>query len=106
VRVFRRRRQHAAEALREALPRAQFDVPGGTFFIFVRVDAYYDESCSGSIAFCNALLEQTGVALVPGAAFGDDRYVRLSFAAPEAEILEAIRRMGEFLHAAVMPVTS
>jgi aspartate aminotransferase len=106
VRVFRRRRQHAADALRQALPRAEFSLPSGAFFIFVRVDAYYDATRNGSIAFCSDLLERTGVALVPGAAFGDDRYVRLSFAAPEAEILEAIRRMGEFLHEPGVTLTS
>lgn len=100
IRVFRRRRQHAADALRQALPDADFTMPDGAFYIFFRVDSYYDDSRSGSVAFCSELLEQTGVALVPGAAFGDDRYVRLSFAAPEAEILEAIRRVGEFLHGA------
>jgi aspartate aminotransferase len=98
VRVFRRRRDHAAGAVREALPAVEFNEPDGAFFLFLRVDRYFDEACTGSIAFCNHLLERTGVALVPGAAFGDDRYVRLSFAAPEAEILEGIRRVGELLH--------
>jgi aspartate aminotransferase len=96
VRVFRRRLHHVAAALREALPEATFAMPGGGFFIFFRIDAYYDDVRSGSVAFCSDLLERTGVALVPGAAFGDDRYARLSFAAPEAEILEAVRRMGEY----------
>jgi aspartate aminotransferase len=98
VRVFRRRRDHAANALREMLPGAEFTDPEGAFFIFLRVDGYYQPGRAGSIEFCNFLLENTGVALVPGAAFGDDRYVRLSFAAPEAEILEGIRRTGELLH--------
>jgi aspartate aminotransferase len=98
VRVFRRRRQRAAELLREALPDASFALPAGAFYIFLRVDSYYNETRSGSIDFCNDVLEHTGVAVVPGAAFGDDRYVRLSFAAPEAEILEAIRRLGQFLN--------
>ena len=72
--------------------------PTGAFYLYLRVDQYFGSGRSGSIEFCNNLLENTGVALVPGAAFGDDRYVRLSFAAPEAEILEAIRRTGELLH--------
>lgn len=97
VRVFRRRRDGTAAALREALPDADFTMPDGAFFIFLRTDAYYDEGPADSIAFCRDLLETTGVALVPGAAFGDDRYARLSFASPEAEIFEAIRRMGSAL---------
>ncbi|HSK19429.1 MAG TPA: pyridoxal phosphate-dependent aminotransferase [Longimicrobiales bacterium] len=106
VRVFRRRRDHAANALREMLPNADFPDPEGAFFIFVRVDDYFGPGRTGSIEFCNYLLEHTGVALVPGAAFGDDRYVRLSFAAPEAEILEGIRRTGELLHGATAAAVS
>jgi aspartate aminotransferase len=98
VRVFRRRRDHAASALRQLLPNAEFPEPDGAFYIFLRVDSYFETGRSGSIEFCNNLLERTGVALVPGAAFGDDRCVRLSFAAPEAEILEGIRRAGQLLH--------
>jgi aspartate/methionine/tyrosine aminotransferase len=97
VRVFRRRRQRAATALLEALPLASFAMPDGAFYIFARVDAYYDDTRADSVSFCRDLLARAGVALVPGAAFGDDRYVRLSFAAPEAEILEAIRRVGTLL---------
>jgi aspartate/methionine/tyrosine aminotransferase len=97
VRVFQRRRQHAASALQAALPRADFAMPDGAFYIFVRVDDYYTPERPDSNAFCRDLLKGAGVALVPGIAFGDDRYVRLSFAAPEAEILEAIRRVGELL---------
>jgi aspartate/methionine/tyrosine aminotransferase len=97
-RVFRRRRDHAAAALRQHLPRTRFTTPDGAFYLFFRVDDYYDETRSNSIHFCSDVLERTGVALVPGAAFGDDRYARLSFAAPEAEILEGLRRLGELLH--------
>jgi aspartate aminotransferase len=106
VRVFRRRRDHVTEALKHALPAATFSMPAGAFFIFLRLDAYYDDTRSGSIAFCNDMLERTGVALVPGAAFGDDRYARMSFAAPEAEILEAIRRLGHALDGSGIPLTS
>lgn len=106
VRVFRHRRERTADALRQALPNADFPMPEGAFYIFLRVDDYFDAERRGSIEFCNFLLERTGVALVPGAAFGDDRYVRLSFAAPEAAILEAIRRTGELLRDVVTEALS
>jgi aspartate aminotransferase len=106
VRVFHRRRQHAVEALRSALPDAEFHTPAGAFYVFIRVDMYYGAGRADSIAFCSELLDRTGVALVPGAAFGDDRYVRMSFAAPEAEILEGIRRIGEFASEPAIPLTS
>lgn len=100
IRVFQRRRDHAADAIREQLPKAAFIVPDGAFYLFVRVDDYYDDDRPDSVSFCNDLLTRTGVALVPGIAFGDDRYVRLSFATPEGEMLEGIRRVGELLHGA------
>jgi aspartate aminotransferase len=94
VRLFRRRRDHAVERLRELLGPAAPEAPDGAFFLFIRVDSFYRDGVSDSTAFCRWLLEQEGVALVPGSAFGDDRYVRLSFAAPEGEILEAIERLA------------
>lgn len=97
LRVFRRRRDHAADAVRTHLPRATLTVPEGAFYLFVRVDAYFTDERPDSLSLCNELLDRARVALVPGAAFGDDRYVRISFAAPEAEILEGIRRAGELL---------
>jgi aspartate aminotransferase len=42
------------------------------------------------------LLTERGVALVPGAAFGDDRWVRLSYAAGTPELARALDRIVEF----------
>lgn len=106
VRVFRRRRDRTTAALQEALPDADFIMPEGGFFVFLRTDAYYDDGITDSVTFCSDLLERTGVALVPGAAFGDDRYVRLSFASPEAEILEAVSRMGGALSGTAASLSS
>lgn len=97
VNVFRRRRAKALEMLAAHLPDAEVVPPAGAFYAFVRVDRYFDERAADSIALCRRLLDETGVAAVPGAAFGDDRFVRLSLAAPENDIAEAIRRMGSAL---------
>lgn len=100
VRVFHRRCLKAMEALSVLAPQAYFTPPDGAFYLFFRVDEYFTPKRAGSDAFCDDLLAQAGVALVPGSAFGDDRYVRLSFAAPEAEILEGIRRLSELVSGA------
>jgi aspartate/methionine/tyrosine aminotransferase len=97
VNVFRRRRAKALEMIAAHLPGAEVLPPAGAFYAFLRVDRFYDEQTRDSIALCRKLLEETGVAAVPGAAFGDDRYIRLSLAAPEADIAEAIRRMASAL---------
>jgi aspartate aminotransferase len=102
VGVFRHRRERIMALFRQHLPDAQFVPPDGAFYLFFRVDAYYRDGFADSISFCKWLLETTGVALVPGRAFGDDRFVRLSFAAPEDELAEGIRRMGEALSASTV----
>ena len=48
----------------------------------------------GATAWCSRLLERTGVALVPGGAFGDDRWARMSFAASDEALEEALRRIA------------
>jgi aspartate aminotransferase len=97
VRLFRRRRDHLVAAMREHVPQASFSVPDGAFYLFFRVDSYFGAGRNGSVEFCSWLLEKTGVALVPGIAFGDDRAVRLSYAAPEAEVLGAVDRIAAAL---------
>jgi aspartate aminotransferase len=50
-----------------------------------------------SVQFCKELLEQKGVALVPGAGFGTEGYFRFSFATDEASIIEGIKRIKDFV---------
>ncbi len=95
VTVFKQRRDRVLAAIAQHLPEAHVVPPEGAFYVFLRTDAYYRGEVADSVAFCKSLLERTGVALVPGSAFGDDRYVRLSFAASEDELVEGIRRTGE-----------
>lgn len=97
VRIFQQRRDKVLAQIATDMPKAAPVPPDGAFYIFFRVDAYYDKEIATSGAFCSWLLDQTGVALVPGSAFGDDRFVRLSLAAPNAALAEAVRRMGEAL---------
>jgi aspartate aminotransferase len=97
VRIFHQRRDKVLAQLATDLPRSVPAPADGAFYIFLKVDAYYDNEIKTSSAFCSWLLDQTGVALVPGSAFGDDRFVRISLAAPNAALAEAVRRMGQAL---------
>jgi aspartate aminotransferase len=67
--------------------------PQGAFYAFA------DISSRGldSMTFCNRLLEEQGLAAVPGVAFGDDRCIRLSCAASPATIEDGLARLGRFL---------
>jgi aspartate aminotransferase len=95
VGVFRHRRERVLALLAQYLPDSQLVPPDGAFYVFFRVDGYYRDDVAGSVAFCSWLLDRTGVAFVPGAAFGDDRFARLSFVTSEDELTEGLRRTGE-----------
>jgi aspartate aminotransferase len=77
--------------------RAQCPRPDGAFYLFPRLDAYYSGSVTDSTSMCTYLLEEAGVALVPGTAFGDDRCVRLSYALNDQDLERALQRMGQAL---------
>ncbi|MDW7653180.1 MAG: aminotransferase class I/II-fold pyridoxal phosphate-dependent enzyme, partial [Nitrosomonadaceae bacterium] len=47
------------------------------------------------IAFSEYLLEQAGVAVVPGSAFGSEGYIRLSFATSIENLREALKRIAK-----------
>lgn len=94
VAAFRRRRDLITQLVDELLPDLTYVKPHGAFYLFCRVDSTFDDDVPDSTAFCNWVLEETGVALVPGVAFGDDRYVRMSYALSDTLIEAAIKRLA------------
>ena len=80
-------------AVKTNLPGVEFVDPLGAFYFYYRVDSF--GGISGT-EFCTRLITSTGVALVPGAAFGDDRWVRLSYAAATEDIAKALDRIVGF----------
>jgi len=99
-RIFRMRRDLVLAQVAEHAPILECFRPEGAFYVFIRTDRAYTAELPDSQTFCRWLLGQTDVALVPGSVFGDDRYVRLSIAAPNATLSEAIRRIGAALSSA------
>jgi len=95
VEVFRRRRDRVVEQFERLLPEAAFSKPAGAFYQFFRIASYFADGRTGSVSFCRWLLETSGLAVVPGEAFGMDDYARLSFAAADEDINEGIRRLAE-----------
>ena len=93
VNEFRKRRDLVVSRFRRDLPGVEFVDPLGAFYFFFRVDSL---GGLGGTEFCTRLVTTTGVALVPGAAFGDDRYVRLSYAAATADLERALDRVVGF----------
>jgi LL-diaminopimelate aminotransferase len=89
LRVFERRRSLAFGKLREM--GCHFFVPGGTFYVWVRVPAGMS-----SMELAVRLLEKTGVSVAPGSGFGKngEGWFRLALTRPEAEIAEGLGRMA------------
>jgi aspartate aminotransferase len=97
--AFRRRRDLVTTRVREILPGVPFVEPMGAFYLYFRVDGFFDEEVGDATAWCSKLLEEQGVALVPGAAFGDDRWVRMSFASSDDVLEDALGRIAACLGA-------
>jgi aspartate aminotransferase len=101
VEEYHKRRDIVYGLLKE-IPGIKSNYPQGAFYFFPDVSHYYGKSdgarkISNGDDLCLYLLEQAHVSLVPGSAFGDDNCVRLSYAASEKDLREALKRMKESL---------
>lgn len=88
---FNRRRTLLSDGLRR-IAGVQLQPPEGAFYAFPDVGAHGLDS----MTLCNRLLDEVGLAAVPGIAFGDDRCIRLSCAAAPATIEEGLQRLERF----------
>lgn len=96
VDAFTRRRDLTVGLFQELLPDVGYVEPQGAFYLFFRIDGAARDGLSGSAELCTSLLEDEGVAIVPGVAFGDDRYARMSFATSDELLEQGIRRIARW----------
>jgi len=99
--AFDRRRQLMVRLLNQ-IPGIQCVLPDGAFYAFPIVkDCYGKSSASGvirnSVEFCDYLLSEKLVACVPGAGFGDDDCIRLSYATSDDLIEKGVARISEWV---------
>lgn len=71
--------------------------PDGAFYLFPVLDQFYTEDAPDSASMCTKILEEAGVALVPGSAFGDDKCIRFSYAVDDETLKDALARVGKVL---------
>jgi aspartate/methionine/tyrosine aminotransferase len=92
---YRANRDRLIETMR-SVGLTRFAPAEGAFYLYVDVSALTRDS----VAFCQRMLAETGVAVTPGRDFdplhGDD-WIRLSFAGSTEDIAEASRRLAEWL---------
>jgi aspartate aminotransferase len=84
------------------MPGVKFFVPDGAFYAFFDVSAHFGRTLGGkpitdSMSFCLAALEVAHVNVVPGAAFGAEGFVRLSFATSREQLQGGLDRLEQFL---------
>ncbi|MDO5620770.1 MAG: pyridoxal phosphate-dependent aminotransferase [Paracoccus sp. (in: a-proteobacteria)] len=99
--AFQRRRDLVVAGL-NACPGITCPTPQGAFYVYPSIKALIGKTSAGGTlitddeAFCTALLDETGVAVVFGAAFGLSPHFRVSYAAADEVLAEAIARIHGF----------
>ncbi len=96
------KRRRLMHRLINGIPGLSALMPEGAFYTMMNISGlvgktYEGKPITGSLDFSEMLLGATLTAVVPGVAFGADRFVRLSYATSEDNIQKGIERIGEFV---------
>jgi aspartate/methionine/tyrosine aminotransferase len=94
--AFHARRDLVLDLFASKLPGVSVLEPDGAFYLWVSGERFARPG-EGSVQFCERLLEEYGVGVVPGVAFGDDRSFRMSFAYSEDTLRDAVNRLEKAL---------
>jgi aspartate aminotransferase len=94
--AFAVRRQVILDRL-DQIPGLTCAKPDGAFYIFVNIGSTQLKS----LDFCQQLLEQQQVAAIPGAPFGADDHIRLSYATDLTTIEQGMDRLDKFIRSCV-----
>lgn len=101
VREFDRRRRYIVDKLND-IPGVSCFNPAGAFYVFPNISKFLGlkfkgKTISSSSSLASYLLSEVKVAVVPGIAFGEDNYLRLSYATSLENIKVGIKRIREAL---------
>jgi aspartate aminotransferase len=105
VHEYERRRNFVVQRL-NAMAGVSCNMPKGAFYVFPKIDTLFGRAAQGrqlqtSMDVTDYLLEAAGVAVVPGEAFCDDRYIRISYATS----MEALEAGLDRMEHAIQPLT-
>ncbi len=98
---FKNRRDMVLELLGN-IDGFELNIPGGAFYVFPDISAFFGKEIKGhkienASNFSMLLLEEANIATVTGEAFGAPNCIRISYAASEAQLREAVKRIKETL---------
>ena len=100
--AFEERRNQMIEKL-DKIENISYIRPNGAFYIMVNIEqcigkSYNENVINNSVEFAKELLEEKKVAVIPGAAFGLENYIRLSYATSMDNINEGLNRIECFIN--------
>jgi aspartate aminotransferase len=93
---YERRRRFVVERL-NGMAGLSCANPGGAFYAFPNISSYFGSEVRDSVEFSTWLLRQSGVAVVPGSAFGMEGHVRISFATSMENLVTGMDLMEDAL---------
>lgn len=97
AKAFEERHQFLVERLL-SIPGIEVIPADGTFYLFPNVQAIIaQKGFANDIAFSDNLLDETGVAVVPGSAFGNEGCIRFSFATSMHALQDAMNRLEKYV---------
>lgn len=91
---FQKRRDKIIELLDKA--NVKYIKPEGAFYVMIDVRDYLNDTTPSSAAFAEGLLNNKGVALTPGEAFGIDGYIRISYANSMENVVDGVNKIIEY----------
>lgn len=103
VNEFKKRREYMVTKIESIKGVHCGSNPKGAFYVMVNISGLFGKKINGtaiksSFDFCSKLLEEDNVAAVPGAGFGNDNYIRLSYATSMDNIVEGLNRIESFIN--------
>ncbi len=102
VKAYEERTTTTVELIKKYMPLSNCVVPDGAFYVFPTIDKYLGKSFNSkvikdSVDLATFLLEEAGVAVVPGESFGMDNNIRFSVATSLDQIKEGMEKIGAAL---------
>lgn len=92
------RRRKVMMKLLDDISDVSYIEPKGAFYILVNIEKILKKfKISGSSEFCEKLLDRENVVAIPGIAFGEDNYIRLSYATSMDNIERGLNRISNFI---------
>jgi len=90
------KRMNYVHKVLNTIPGIKINKPAGAFYFFIDVSNFYNDKIKDSISFSKLLLDKVKVVVVPGAAFGMDNFIRISYSIALEDIEKGLQKLKYF----------